>query len=472
MNLFGLRSHQQARIVYRIALIIALFFLLTCSPGNINNSGLVNLAHLNYLCEDVTWSGHPTTIVHIYCNHPEYLWTDASGEGITCVDDVARAIVVYIKACELNADTLYAPRIRRLLNLVLSMQTEDGEFYNFIHKDFTINCEGRTSRKSFSFWAARGYWALGTSYRFFKEKDPEYAVKLRRRFRRCFGPLDTLMLNYQQYEKIDGRTYPTWLINRYASDATSELLLGVSEYLQVEYDSQLAIYAQKLAEGIMAMQIEEHDEMRGAFESWPGYWHAWGNAQVQALARLSKLIERDDFLISAELSAKAFLSKLIVQGLIHEFDFKKSNTMIYPQIAYDIRTTALGFLELYQVTKNIDYAVLAGLSASWLTGDNGVNQPMYDPSTGRGYDGINEKGVNLNAGAESTIEALYTLIEILKIPDASSWLRSKGQVIEKSNMQTKIYHKLFYNRDKNILVTWDHNSGFVKIQSEQLYDDN
>ena len=40
---------------------------------------------------------------------------------------------------------------------------------------------------------------------------------------------------------------------------------------------------------------------------------------------------------------------------------------------------------------------------------------MYDPQTGRGYDGINDTAsINRNAGAESTIEALLTLQAIEK----------------------------------------------------------
>jgi hypothetical protein len=38
---------------------------------------------------------------------------------------------------------------------------------------------------------------------------------------------------------------------------------------------------------------------------------------------------------------------------------------------------------------------------------------MWDPATGRGFDGIiNEGKINLNAGAESTIEALLALQEV------------------------------------------------------------
>lgn len=373
---------------------------------------LVNFQHLDYLCEDIDFHGKSCTIVHIYSDAPNYGWIDAAAEGVSCVDDVARAAVVYLRASELRNDALYISRIRRLLNFVMAMQIRDGEFYNFIRKDLSVNLEGETSRKAFKFWAARGYWALGEGYRFFKGKDSTFAAELRHAFRNCLPPIKLLLANYGRFEVIHGRHYPAWLIDGHASDATSEFLLGAAAYLQAENDAEIAQIASKLAEGMLAMQAKEPEPLAGAFESWPGVWHAWGNAQVQALAKLAPILQRPELLRAAELSANTFLRTMLTEGWHHEYVFAEKRFKTYPQIAYDFRTTALGFLELYRATGKEKYAALARKAASWLTGSNVLGQPMYDPATGRGYDGIDAKGLNRNAGAESTIEALYTLIEI------------------------------------------------------------
>jgi hypothetical protein len=57
---------------------------------------------------------------------------------------------------------------------------------------------------------------------------------------------------------------------------------------------------------------------------------------------------------------------------------------------------------------------------------------MYDPETGRGYDGLNSVTgkVNMNSGAESTIEALMTIQAIQQLPDA----------METFNVKTKKRH--------------------------------
>ena len=72
-------------------------------------------------------------------------------------------------------------------------------------------------------------------------------------------------------------------------------------------------------------------------------------------------------------------------------------------------------LKAYEITKDEKYYSLAKELGEWFSGKNPANIPMYDPETGRGYDGISGPGeYNKNAGAESTIEALLALQELKK----------------------------------------------------------
>jgi hypothetical protein len=48
-------------------------------------------------------------------------------------------------------------------------------------------------------------------------------------------------------------------------------------------------------------------------------------------------------------------------------------------------------------------------AAAWFLGDNDAGQPMWDPDTGGGYDGLHADGVNRNQGAESTLAVISTL---------------------------------------------------------------
>ncbi|MBN1542441.1 hypothetical protein JW992_09870 [candidate division KSB1 bacterium] len=406
-----------------IAILLGLTALLSCS---VDPPVRVNIAHLLHLCETVGIDGEAVTLVRIYSDAPDYDWVEAPGEGIACVDDVARAAVVLMRAAETGTANVEDVLLRQLLRFVVRMQTEDGEFYNFIFADQRINRDGKTSVKSFSFWAARGYWALGHGYRYYLERDSDFAAELRRAFDRCLIPLAQLDERFGQMETIDGRLYPRWLIHGSAADATSEFLLGLAQVLAVDPDSHLLHHARRLAHGLVAMQVQEPQRLQGAFLSWPGIWHAWGNAQIQALAALHPILQ-DSLVLEAARAGADFRARLMISGPLSHIPLDGSKAQTYPMIAYDIRTAALGFLQLYRAVGDEKYAVLAGLAASALTGANPAKEPLYQPESGRIYDGIDAGGINRNSGAESTIEGLYTLVEIAPIPQALAWLGADAE---------------------------------------------
>jgi hypothetical protein len=82
----------------------------------------------------------------------------------------------------------------------------------------------------------------------------------------------------------------------------------------------------------------------------------------------------------------------------------------YEQIAYGITPMVFAAVEAYKITGQAKYADLAGELAAWFLGANDEGVNMYNPGTGRCYDAISAAGsINQNSGAESTIEALFTM---------------------------------------------------------------
>jgi hypothetical protein len=216
---------------------------------------LVNFRHLEHLTESIDLGGRRVSIVHIYANFPDYAWVDAkeSGpEGIACVDDAARAAVLYLRHYELNGGSLEAAR--GLLDFVLAMQSDDGEFYNFILADHSINREGRTSYRSFGWWAARGVWSLALGCRLFREADPAYAARLQGAVERSLPHVQKLLKTYGVTEKEGGFTKPTWLLYGSGADATSELMLGLVEYYKAKPSEELREAITRFASGFVMMQ--------------------------------------------------------------------------------------------------------------------------------------------------------------------------------------------------------------------------
>jgi hypothetical protein len=67
---------------------------------------LINLSHLNYLYTPVTFpNGVNAAGIYIYSEAPDYHLVEASGEGFSCVDDVSRAALVYIRSKNFSSDT-------------------------------------------------------------------------------------------------------------------------------------------------------------------------------------------------------------------------------------------------------------------------------------------------------------------------------------------------------------------------------
>ena len=55
------------------------------------------------------------------------------------------------------------------------------------------------------------------------------------------------------------------------------------------------------------------------------------------------------------------------------------------------------------------------IAFNWFLGNNHMHQIIYNPCTGGCYDGLEEKNVNLNQGAESTVSYLMARLAYEKV---------------------------------------------------------
>lgn len=409
--------------------VIFFFRIVFCVSGMAQGTGsLVNFTHLQHLTEKIEFLGDSVAVVHTYSNYPGYEWDAANGEGIACVDDAARAAVVYLRYYELTRNEGALEQAKPLLRFVMKMETDDGNFYNFIRKDYSINTAGRTSSKSFGWWAARGVWCMSLGYRLLRDRDRQLAAELKAHIVRTFPHIDSLLLNFNRIQSVKGYRVPQWMLYESGADATSELLIGLIEFSHADRDARVIDFIRKHTEGLMVMQDGGIKTFPyGLHRSWKTMWHMWGNGQTQALAAAGKLLKNNKMIRSAEREADGFYSRLLIDGFTKEMDVVDSaKTSRCEQIAYAVRPMAVGLIRLYEATGKVRYLKMAGLAASWFLGNNLLNQQMYDPANGRCFDGITDPTtVNKNSGAESTIEALYVLAELERYETAKKYLQFK-----------------------------------------------
>lgn len=413
--------------VYVVSLFIALVTLAASTSPPARGDDLVNLDHLMFLTEIVTIDDREMALVHIYSEYPDYQWVDAAGEGLACIDDVARAVVVYLWQYERTGDPELLDLARAGLEFTLYMQHEDGEFYNFVFdREGTINETGGTSYKSLGWWAMRGLWALGEGVRVFDEIDPAYADELAAAYLRTENALAGTLGNYGQYTEIHGFSIPAWIPG--GEPAVAGIgLLGLAAYHESRPNDTTADIITKIADGIAEYRLGDHLNypfgMHPVRSNAPGFWHDWGAHMTHGLVVAGMALDRADWIESAAVSAESFLMRQMAFERFRHIGVVPDRL---EQIAYGTNMLVQTYMALYRATGDERYARYGGLATSWYFHNNMAGVQMYYPDSGRVFDGINGPvawRVNRNAGAESTIEGLMSMIAVADVPAAMDYLQ-------------------------------------------------
>jgi hypothetical protein len=386
-----------------------------------NKFVLVNPSHLDNLYEEINVNGKQMAIIHIYSDYPDYKFVDAGGEGIACIDDVARAAIFYSNYYKATQEKKYVQKIKLLMEYILYMQADNGYFYNFIQKDYSINTTYKTSLAQPDWWSWRAAWALSETYKLFTKDDPELAKRIYLSMEKLFAAIKKNLPIKKELKNIGGFDRPTWLQYKSGADQTSILVLALVNYLETKKDRTLLIYLKDLCEGIIKMQEGDKNTFPyNAFLSWENLWHAYGNSQSYALLKAYKLTHVEIYKSKALLEINYFYPYLLKKSFLNYFSIKNADGKLgvdeykqFSQIAYGMRPMIFASLEAAKVTGDKSYSELAGKISLWFFGNNLASKKMYNGKTGICFDGINnEKEINLNSGAESTIEALLSITAI------------------------------------------------------------
>jgi hypothetical protein len=395
---------------------------------------IVNSSHLDSLFEEITVADQTISqtssprrapkrvgIIHIYSEYPDYKWVGDSDEGIAAVDDAARAAVFYLNMYEFYGYKSSLEKAKMLLEFIMYMQADSGFFYNFIFDDYSINRDHKNSKNEPNWWSWRAMWALSEGYKYFVNIDKEFSEDIYTSLEKVTEELKKIINVERETKIINGEDKITWLPIKSGSDQASIIILSLLNYYEINKDESILEYINNLSDGILNVQKGDSTSFPYyAFMSWENLWHAYGNLQSYSLLKASTVLEREDILQAAISEINYFYKFLMNENYLSSFYIdKKNNEYIpreikqYSQIAYNMRVMVYASLEAYNITKDSTYAIKAGEIASWFFGNNIAEAQMYFPSSGICYDGINSQNViNKNSGAESTIEALLSLLTL------------------------------------------------------------
>jgi hypothetical protein len=394
-------------------------------PPTIKDSSLVNTSHLDYLYIPVAFStGTAAAGIFIYSEAPDYHRVGDADEGFTCVDDVSRAVLVYIRSNNFNTDTATQSKVYHLLHFILEMQSGNGYFYNFLFTNNSINTTGGTSANNANWWSWRALQTLTEAAPLIQSKNASLAGLVNAAVDKLIARIKLDQVNLPTTTKIvNGITVPQWLPAGSGTDQAAVLILALVNYCTVTDDPVIKAYIKKLADGIVMMQQGDATQFPYAcFLSWENTWHAYASDQAYALFQAGAFLNDQQYSTKAIAEVDNFYPWLLQNGFKASFAISKSGSQFslsseksYDQIAYGCRPMVFAAIEAYKITGQEKYADMAGHLAAWFLGANDAGAKMYDLSTGRGYDGISSSSsINQNSGAESTIEALLTFQRVEK----------------------------------------------------------
>ncbi len=402
------------RLIYLILSLSIAAAIFNCSPAE---PKLIpaNLDHAFHLVDSSEVDGELLKWIAIYADAPSYDHIVDADEGATCVDDVGRFMeVIEFEINKRNRQELL-PLAEGMVQYLLHLSREDGLWYNFLFPDGSINKTHQNSVASFKWWAVRGLRGLGAGYRIFANR-PDYDVltqEISTRFLHSQSHLDSLFSTYPELTPADdGSLRPSWNLSN-APDQSAELLTalaGVHGLGPFNYDKEIKY----LAEALMGWQYRGADQAyRGMYYCWQNTWHGWGNNQALALLQAYIIHGEAEYLNSVKLWADHFIPTLIEKNFPAEFTLDSTGVWQirdYNQIAYGLNSTYRGMNLLAAITASPEYAAQAEQVFAWFKGQNVAQTQMYDPVTGRCFDGINAmESVNHNSGAESTVECLLAI---------------------------------------------------------------
>jgi hypothetical protein len=220
-------------------------------------------------------------------------------------------------------------------------------------------------------------------------------------------------------EIVDTIEVPAWLPHKYAADQAAIAIIALLPHYKRSGDRQVLEIINTLASGLMQMQKGDADNYPyGMFLSWKNLWHSWGNSQAYALLLAGEQLDKPEYTRSALTEIDYFYPYLLNNGFSDSILIKRESGGFseikktrFPQIAYGIRPMVYAASEAFRVTKDQRYLALSARLKSWFLGQNDAATIIYDQDSGRTYDGIiSATEINMNSGAESTIEGLLVIL--------------------------------------------------------------
>ena len=317
------------------------------------------------------------------------------GSGYT-LDDNARAMVAMCQHYQLTRDEEDLKYIEIYYNFIEFCLQKEGNFLNYVDENQVFTEQNYQTNLSDS--NGRAIWALG------------YLISMK-------GILPKDLINNAE---LTFQIALSEVHNIHSTRAMAFIIKGLYYRNLNNKSSQDIELIKQLANRLVQMFRHEADAEWNWFESYLTYGNsilpeamlcAWLATDVPVYQQIAK--SSFDFLLS-----KIFIENRIKvisnKGWSHRGK-RLQTEVIGGEQPIDIAYTILALNKFYDIFKDESYKQKIEIAFSWFLGNNHLQQIIYNPCTGGCYDGLEDKYVNLNQGAESTVSYLMARLTLEKV---------------------------------------------------------
>lgn len=297
------------------------------------------------------------------------------------LDDNARALINMV----MHYSFYYDENDLKLANIYLSfiegIQREDGFFDNY--KDINLKLTQQNLEVNLEDANGRALWALG------------YVISNKE-----ILPFDFVLRAEICWKKAFEKNYYVT-----SPRAIAYTLKGLYYYHLAHNEETIRTQIIQLADKLLELYNINSAENWCWYEDYMTYVN---NVLPESIMYGYLATGNKKYLKIATITFDFLLSHYFMKGELKVISnrgwFKKENERIfYGEQPIEVATTIITLDLFYEVTKKIKYKDQLELAFIWFLGNNHLKQIMYNPENGASYDGLEDKHININQGAESTL---------------------------------------------------------------------
>jgi hypothetical protein len=297
------------------------------------------------------------------------------------LDDNARALIDMVMYYSHYQDDETLRLADIYLNFMEDIQREDGFFNNY--KNFERQLTAQNLEVNLEDANGRALWSLG------------YVISHKQ-----ILPIDLVIRAENCWANAFIRIYEIS-----SPRAIAYTLKGLYYYYSVHPKESVRVYIEQLADRLLELYNINSEEYWCWYEDYMTYVN---NVLPEAMMFSFLATGEPKYLKIATITFDFLLSHYFMKGQLKVISnrgwFKKQNErFFYGEQPIEVATTIITLDLFYQVTGNVKYKDQLEVAFNWFLGNNHLKQIMYNPENGASYDGLEDKTVNINQGAESTL---------------------------------------------------------------------